>query len=157
RIGHGRRRRRPLALSHGQRNTWPRPGAKMILLTEFTVLLEKRRIRDRLLGAFAAVVFVAGAMYCARASAQPLLSGKQDKIARDLQDGISTLPLRNRNSRWTRDVNGVRTVQVVIVTDGVDADMSDLRSQVLRLGGSVHARHPAVHALTVQLPAQHVR
>ena len=131
----------------------------MILLTEFTVLIEKRRVRDRLVGMFVAVAMVAGALCCARlASAQPILNGKHDKIARDLQDGLSTVSPRNRsaNGNWARDVNGVRTVQVVIVTDGSDADMSDLRAEVLRLGGSVHARHPAVRALTVQVPAQHV-
>ncbi|MEO5697177.1 MAG: S8 family serine peptidase, partial [Burkholderiaceae bacterium] len=50
-----------------------------------------------------------------------------------------------------RDVKGERQVQAIVVSDSADPEMTDLRAQVLRTGGSVHAVHAAVRALTVQI------
>jgi hypothetical protein len=44
----------------------------------------------------------------------------------------------------------VRHVQAIVVSDSADPEMRDLRAQVLRLGGSVHAVHAAMHAITIR-------
>ena len=64
-----------------------------------------------------------------------------DKISKDLQSAISTptTPLLS----WARDVDGVRYLKVLIVSQSRDADLSSLRAAVLRNGGSVY------HALRV--------
>ena len=42
-----------------------------------------------------------------------------------------------------RDLNGVRYVQAIIVSNSTDPAMTDLRAAVLRSGGAIHAVHPA--------------
>ena len=51
-------------------------------------------------------------------------------------------------------MRGVRHVQAIIVSDSSDPELRELRAAVLRVGGSVHAFHPSMHAITVQVPAQ---
>jgi hypothetical protein len=115
--------------------------------TQFTVLIERRRLRQVALG----TLFLLGALAL---SLPALADSPQQKIASDLQKGMS--PVRLSQDRWSRDVGGVRQVQVIVVSDGKQGDLADLRAAVVRLGGSVHARHPAVNGLTVQLPADKV-
>src|SRR5882672_1056367 len=102
--------------------------------------------RPGLLGrlAFGAMV-AAAALVAAPANAE--------KVARDLQSGISAT---RASARWARDVNGARQVQVIITTNGSDPSMSDLRSQIVGGGGSVHAVFPSLHALTAQVKAGQV-
>ena len=129
----------------------------MILLTEFTILIERRRLRERLIGVGIAAAVVLSALFGARAAlAQPPGAVRADKVARDLREGLSAQTLRGAQKYWARDRNGTREVQAVFVTDGSDTDMSGLRAQVLRLGGSVHGFHRAVQALTVQIDAKHI-
>ncbi|MBL0124364.1 MAG: hypothetical protein IPP88_17105 [Betaproteobacteria bacterium] len=65
--------------------------------------------------------------------AKPLAGHTHAKIAHDLDGEINET--RAPKAKWARDVNGVRHVQVVIVSDPPDAEMTELRAQVLRLGG----------------------
>ncbi|MDQ2779466.1 MAG: S8 family peptidase, partial [Pseudomonadota bacterium] len=50
-------------------------------------------------------------------------------------------------------MRGVRQVQVILVTDGADPEMTDLRRAVRKLGGTVHAIFSMAHAMTVQVAA----
>lgn len=78
-------------------------------------------------------------------------NGQDKKLARDLEDGINapTTP----KAKWARDINGQRHVQAIVVTDGKDPSMAGVRNFVLGNGGSVHATHAFMNALTVQLNA----
>src|SRR5262249_55651038 len=66
RVGHGGGRRHQGAFQQQGGAHLRRPGPTMILLTEFTVLIEKRKVRERLVGTFVAVALVAGALFCGR-------------------------------------------------------------------------------------------
>jgi subtilisin family serine protease len=61
----------------------------------------------------------------------------------------SELSTTRARAKWARDVR-VRHVQAIVVSDSADPEMRDLRAQVLRLGGSVHAVHAAMHAITIR-------
>jgi serine protease AprX len=73
------------------------------------------------------------------------------KIATDLQAVLSagTTPVIN----WARDVNGVRYVKVLIVSNADDAELSNLRKAVMAAGGSIYYRYSSVLALAALLPA----
>ena len=78
-------------------------------------------------------------------------ANQQHKLARDL-----ALPLADGSHvghRWSRRVGDQHLVQIVVLSDSADPELAALRAHVLRLGGSVHARHPLVNGLTVQVPA----
>ncbi|TMG95255.1 MAG: hypothetical protein E6H73_05880, partial [Betaproteobacteria bacterium] len=47
----------------------------------------------------------------------------------------------------------MRYVQVIVVSNSADPEMTDLRSFVVRTGGSVLAKHSGIHALTVLMKA----
>ena len=79
----------------------------------------------------------------------------EHKVARDLRASIDA-PHGHKNGH-TRELKGVRHVQVIVVTDGSDADMSDLRAYILKHGGSVHASFPSMHSLSVQVKASQVQ
>ena len=115
--------------------------------TQFTVLIERRRLRQVALG----TLLLLGAVAL---SLPAFAESPHQKIASDLQKGLSQVRLSQ--DRWSRDVGGVRQLQVIVVGDGKDGDLSDLRAAVVRMGGSVHARHPAVNGITVQIPADKV-
>ena len=55
-----------------------------------------------------------------------------------------------------RDLNGVRHVQAIVVSNSTDPAMTELRAAVLRTGGAIHAVHPTLRALTVQVRAADV-
>src|SRR6266508_987933 len=81
----------------------------------------------------------------------PVYANAYSKVARDLQVGIAlgTTPAVN----WARDIKGVRYVQVIVVSNSADPEMTDLRAFVVRTGGSVLARHSVIHALTTLMKA----
>ena len=81
--------------------------------------------------------------------------GPAEKIAKDLEPSITAAVTPKH--RHTKDINGVRHVQAIVVTDGSDPEMTDLRAQILRSGGSVHAVFPSLHSLSVQIKAQQVQ
>src|SRR2546421_5759608 len=85
------------------------------------------------------------------AHAAPAQPNPHSKLARDLQAGIDagTTPAVN----WARDIKGARYVQVIVVSNAVDPEMTALRAFVLRTGGSVLAKHAGIHALTVLMKA----
>ena len=123
----------------------------------FIVLLE-RRWQDWQRWLWSAPLLIgllAALLAAAPAQAQPVSADTRHKVARDFEPEIGAA--RAPQARWARDVRGVRHVQAIVVGDGSDPDMSELRAQVLRLGGSVHASHPALHALTVQMPARQLQ
>ncbi|MBL8334684.1 MAG: S8 family serine peptidase, partial [Rubrivivax sp.] len=76
------------------------------------------------------------------------------KISADLQKVLSatTTPALN----WTRDVNGVRHVKVLIVGNTDDAELAALRRAVMDAGGSIYHRYSSVLALAALLPANKV-
>ncbi|WP_425257025.1 hypothetical protein ACPOLB_16095 [Rubrivivax sp. RP6-9] len=64
--------------------------------------------------------------------------------------------LIDRRPTQAREVGGKRHVQLIVIGGGADPELTALRAEVLRLGGSVRARHALVRGLTVQLPADKV-
>src|SRR3989442_4959279 len=84
-------------------------------------------------------------------AAAPAQANAQSKVARDLQVGIAlgTTPAVN----WARDIRGARYVQVIIVSNSADPEMTDLRAFIVRTGGSVLAKHSFIHALTALMKA----
>ncbi len=129
----------------------------MILLTEFTVLIERAALRHRLraLALRVLALAIAAAAIASGAQAQVAFDVADRKLARELRETLHAP--RTPSVRWARDVRGVRHVQAVVVTDGADPTMSALREYVLRSGGSVHAVFPALNALTVQVRANQLQ
>ena len=78
----------------------------------------------------------------------------QAKIARDLAAALADTG--KAKASWMRDLNGNRHVQAIVVSNSSDPAMTELRAAVLRSGGTVHAVHGAVRALTVQIRANDV-
>ena len=120
-------------------------------ITNFIVLIERGRLRRAIAWVIASFALVIGSSVPAIAHAEPGGGEKNAKVARDLADALTETG--NPKSRWARDVNGVRHVQVIVVSNSSDPEMSALREHVLRAGGAIHAVHPAVHAMTVQIKA----
>ena len=125
----------------------------MNLISKFVVLIERRRSRSVawILGSLALAASLLGLQ---PAHADAPAGQVQAKIARDLADeiGRSGQP----KAQWARDLGGVRYVQAVVVSSSADPEMNELRAHVARIGGAVHAIHPAANALTVQVRASHV-
>ena len=121
-------------------------------ITRFTVLIERRATLRWLAAGLVLGALAATALRPAQAAPR-LLS--DHKIARDLRDALDTG--RGGDRRWSRDIGGQRHVQLIVIGDGSDPEMKALRAQVLRVGGSVHARHPLVNGLTVQVPRGQVQ
>src|SRR5487761_2044437 len=128
-------------------------------LSLFIVLIERRGWRQTLAWALATLALMGGLFQLGTAQAQDREhehdGGKFDKVARDLDDEIAKVG--QPKARWAREVNGVRYVQAIVVGNGADPAMTDLRNFVLRSGGSVYAVHPAVRAITVQIRANQVK
>ena len=125
------------------------------LLAPFIVLIERRRLRLVLSAALTATLLAVMGLHARNAAAEPGSAQVHRKMARDLHDEVDAT--RSPRAKWARDVRGVRQVQVIVVSNSPDPEMKDLRRHVLRMGGSVHAVHTAVHALTVQIRAGQVR
>jgi subtilisin family serine protease len=122
-----------------------------VTTTEFIVLIERRRLRDVLAWALAALTLLAALFGTQVAHAQPPSTDRHGKLARELATELGN-PATPR-VRWARDVGGIRHVQAIVVSSSSDPEMSDLRNFVLRTGGSVHAVHPTTRAITVQIRA----
>ncbi|TXH53592.1 MAG: hypothetical protein E6Q93_19060, partial [Burkholderiaceae bacterium] len=121
-------------------------------LLPFIVIIERSMRRARTWLALLGIALVA-AMWAAPAHAAPWSERVRGKIARDMDGELRTD--RAPRERWARDVRGVRHVQAIVVAEpGPDPELRELRAAVLKLGGSVHAFHRAMNALTVQLPMQ---
>ena len=122
--------------------------------TKFIVLIERRALKQ----AFTLFMLLALALGLAllsgqRASAAPG-KVKEKKIARDLQAALDspTTP----TAKWTRDINGQRHVQVVIMSSSSDDEMTNLRTDIKAVGGSVHVAMPGLRAVTATVPAAQV-
>ena len=124
----------------------------MKYLTKFTVLIERRALRQMLalLTAFA-VAF--GLLAPQRGWAAPG-NGQAKKIAKDLQAALDAPS--TPSAKWAKDINGTRQVQVVIMSTSTDKQMTDLRTNIGGLGGSVHVAMPGLRAVTATLPATQV-
>ena len=97
-------------------------------LTKFTVLIERRALR-KALTLLTSIAMVFGVLTPRYAFAVPG-NGQARKVARDLQAALdaSITP----NATWAKDINGVRHVQVVIMSSSSDTQMSTLRDGVSR-------------------------
>jgi hypothetical protein len=112
-------------------------------------------LRRWLRGPLAWLAWCACALALALAGpARTFAAAGQGKIADDLQQVVAGGG--NQGARWTREVNGARQVQVVIVAETTDGDMTALRDAVKAAGGSVHVRMPALRTVTATLPAAQV-
>jgi serine protease AprX len=120
----------------------------LILLTERSAAPQGRARRRPL--RLVATVLLAAATLLAAASAR----AQTTKIATDLQAvfAATTTPAVN----WARDLNGVRYVKVLIVSNADDAELTGLRSAVMAAGGSIYYRYSFVLALAALLPANKV-
>ena len=117
--------------------------------TSYTVLIERRPIRWVMSVLLSMLVLLAGGWSISAHAGEA-----RDKVARDLQEVVNA-PSTPKNSH-TRDINGVRHVQAIVVTDGRDPTATDLRAFILRTGGSVLVQHPGINALTVLIRAAQV-
>jgi hypothetical protein len=73
------------------------------------------------------------------------------KIAADMWQVVLS-PTTPRLS-WAKDVNGVRMVKALIVSNSTDPDLTALRADVIAKGGAVYFRYTSVAALSVMLPS----
>ena len=127
----------------------------MNLLIPYIILIERRRLRRWVGVMLTCLAVLLAGLGLQTAHAKPHDGEKHAKVARDLDDEL--VETRSPRAKWARDVNGVRHIQAIVVSDSIDPQMTDLRAYVLGIGGSVHAVHPAVHAITVQIKASKVR
>ena len=125
-------------------------------LTNFTVLIERRALKQAahllhlLLVLTMAIALLAGQ----HAWAGPR-GGHEGKVAKDLGDAIDAGA--SHKKRWSRDDRGQHTVQVVFVSGDADQDMSELRAEIKRAGGTIDAAMPGLRMLTATLPAHRVK
>ena len=90
-------------------------------ITSFTVLIERRAF-SKTLAMLASSALLIGSIWSGVAHAQTAQAGK---IAADLASaiGAGTTPVVS----FAKDVNGVRMVKVLIVSNGSDPDLASLR------------------------------
>jgi serine protease AprX len=92
----------------------------------------------------------------AKRARKPARTGKTASpktLAEELQ--APTHKKKNK-ARWSREVNGVHMVQLLVSSDGADPQMRALRAEVARQGGKVQVVHRNLQTLTVLLPATKV-
>ena len=109
----------------------------MKLLTAFIVLIERRRLYRKTVAIFVSLALLLMGPGLSTAHAQSAGGTKHSKVARDLDDEATQTG--TSKAKWARDVNGIRHVQAIVVTNSNDPQMSDLRAYVLSIGGSVAA------------------
>ena len=80
-----------------------------------------------------------------------LRQAQRGQVAKDLDDEIKLH--KKKKVRWSREVDGVHTVQLLVSSDATDPQMAALRTEVTRLGGKVQVVHQNLRLLTVLLPA----
>jgi hypothetical protein len=84
-------------------------------------------------------------------------ANRLDRIARDLSDELKAPRNQKKDkARWSRDVDGVHMVQLLVSSDSADPQMTTLRAEVVRQGGKVQVVHRNLQTLTVLLPATKV-
>ena len=121
-------------------------------LTNFTVLIERRALKQAAtLLLMLTMVFALLAGQHASAAA----GGRVHKVARDLDDAVEAglTPAQ----RWSKDVRGLRMVQVVFVSGDADPDMTGLRNDIAASGGTIDAAMSGLRMLTASLPARHLK
>ena len=123
----------------------------------------RNSIHRRLLSCLMAVVMSATGMVSALTPIPALGQGDRGQkdtelrlahrghVAKDLDDEIKVH--KKKKARWSREVDGVHTVQVLVSSDASDPQMVALRTEVVRLGGKVQVVHQNLRLLTVLLPA----
>ncbi|HWH83404.1 MAG TPA: hypothetical protein VNU71_14330, partial [Burkholderiaceae bacterium] len=121
-------------------------------LIRFIVLIEARRMGAPLGIALAALL--ACALALAGGAAQAQSAGASAKVAADLRASLAATS--RAQPRWARELGGVRHVKALIVANSPDPELTELRAQVLAVGGSVYYRYLSVSALSVLLPANRV-
>ena len=109
-----------------------------------------RRVRILLVSALMTLSLLI-ALAGQQAHAQPTPASK---IAADLQQVIMapTTPTLS----WAKNVNGIRYVKVLVISNSTDPDLVALRNDVIAKGGAVYLRFVSVTALSVMLPANQV-
>ena len=127
----------------------------MNILMPYIILIERRRLRRAFTLVLTCLALLFSSLGLQTAHAKPFGQDKRAKVARDLDDEIGQS--RSPRARWARDLNGVRHIQAIVVSDSTDPAMTDLRNHVTRTGGTVQAVHSAMRALTVQIKANQVR
>ena len=126
----------------------------MSFVSRFIVLIESRRLPRAVVAAVTAVSMLLSGFGLTAAHAGPGGGKKASKVAHDLDDEVRRPGVAK--AKWARDVGGVRHVQAIVVSYDSDPQLRNLREYVKSIGGVVHAFHPAVHALTVQIKASDV-
>ena len=126
----------------------------MSFVSRFIVLIESRRLPRAVVATVTAISLLLSGFGLTAAHAAPGGKHKRDKVALDLGDEV--VRAGAPKAKWARDVNGVRHIQAIVVSDDSDDQMRNLRAYIKSIGGAVHAVHPAVHAMTVQVKASDV-
>src|SRR5438105_6040412 len=101
--------------------------------------------------ALAVVACLASLVFPVSAFAQTADAQAQLKIAPDLMAAVSssatpTVP-------WAMQLNGALLVKAVVVANSDDASLTDLRANVVAVGGSVYYNYASIRALAVMVPA----
>ena len=125
-------------------------------LTNFTVLIERRALKY-LAKLTTVVVMILSLLTGQLAIAAPGSGqgqGAAKKVSSDLQDAIDAGATPSK--RWAKEHRGQRMVQVVFVSGDADQDMTELRKEIKRAGGTVDATMPGLRMLTATLPARRV-
>ena len=122
----------------------------MTLASRLIALIERAAyaVHSRWFKAGAALPLSAVLLFAAPAL---LAQTAASEIAADLQQVISA-PSMPVNS-WARNINGNRMVEVLIVSNSTDPNLTALRSAVIAKGRSVYFRYVSVAALLAILPA----
>ena len=123
-------------------------------LTNFTVLIERQALKQAATWLLM-LTMVFSLLVGQHAFAAPPHQ-RAKKVALDLDVAIEA-GVTPTNKRWAREVRGQRMVQVVFVSGDADQNMSDLRNEIKRAGGTIDASMPGLRMLTATLPAKKVK
>src|SRR5438477_4224360 len=157
------KRRTRCFATRSRRSSRPNPSAARDLSCITPMCCSERRCRkemrlstfnDRLRVARAALLSFSLCMLAPEAWAQVSDAQAQSKIAPDLLAAIasSSPPLLP----WLKAVNGEPMVKVLVTSNSADASLTDLRSFVLSLSGSVFYNYASLRMVAVMVPASHV-
>jgi subtilisin family serine protease len=125
------------------------------LPTPFTVRIERRlRLLRSAVSSVVSIALLSTSFGCSLAQAGLRGMERLSKVARDLDEEVRAPG--GRAARWSRDIKGVRHVQAIVVTSSSDPQMTSVREEVRKRGGTVQAVHGAMQALTVMIRASEV-